>query len=117
MRGDGSVYRRGKRWWIAYYVDGNLRREPAGTSKAEAKAKLKMVHTAQRDGSYLTPAQRQLTVDDLLDDLVTRLRNNKRASIAKVASHLRAVRSELGKRRAVDLDTSAVEHYQAMRLA
>lgn len=117
MRGDGHIYQRGRRWWIQYSVEGERRREPAGTSKAEAKARLKMIHTALRDGSYLSPDQRQATVDDLLDDLVMHLRNRKRASVDKVASHLRAVRAELGHVRAIALDTAAVERYQAKRQA
>jgi integrase len=117
MRGDGYTYQRGRRWWIGYYVDGKLQREPGGTSKAEARAKLKMVHEARRDGSYLAPDQRTVTVDDLLDDLLTHLRNKGRASVAKVESHLRSIRAELGALRAIALDTATVEQYQHDRLA
>lgn len=117
MRGDGYVYQRGKRWWVGHYVNGKLEREPGGTSKSEAKAKLKTIHEQLRAGTYLAPDQRTVTVDDLLDDLVTHLTNRKRASVSKVTSHLRAVRAAIGHRRAVDLDTSTVERYQAERLA
>jgi integrase len=117
MRGDGSVYRHGKGWWIAYYVSGKLMRESGGTSKTDAKARLKQVHKAQREGSYLAPVQRQARVNDLLDDLVTHLRNDKKASVNKTVSHLQAVRKQLGHVRAVALDTATVERYQAERLA
>jgi integrase len=117
MRGDGYTYQRGRRWWIGYYVGGELRREPGGATKTEARAKLRAIHTARREGTYLAPDQRQATVDDLLDDLVTHLRNKGRASVDKVASHLRAVRAELGSVRAIALDTAMLEAYQARRLA
>ncbi len=117
MRGDGYIYKRGSRWWIGYYVGGILQREPGGDSKTEARDRLKAVHKARRDGSYLALDERKITVDDLLDDLVMHLRNAGRASVNKVASHLRAVRAELGHVRAIELDTAAVERYQAGRLA
>jgi hypothetical protein len=45
MRGDGRVYQRGARWWIAYYAPQNGRsvehREPGGKTEAEARRLLR----------------------------------------------------------------------------
>ncbi len=117
MKGDGRVFRRGGQWWIDYYAGSKRVREPAGTSKAKAKAKLKALHRDLRDGAYLAPEQRLATVDDLLDDLVRHLENKGIASIRKARSHLVAVREGLGHARAVELDTSMVEAYQLRRRA
>ena len=65
MRGDGSIYKRGRRWWVAYYRDGKLYREPGGDSKREAREKLRETHRRVIDGSFLTPSERRITVNDL----------------------------------------------------
>ena len=41
MRGDGRVFQRGNRWWIAYYVSGREIREPGGTTEKAARQRLK----------------------------------------------------------------------------
>src|SRR5688572_22437397 len=45
MRGDGRVFQRGNRWWIAYYAPQNGRsvehREPGGKTEAEARRLLR----------------------------------------------------------------------------
>ena len=116
MRGDGSVYRRGRCWWIAYYVNGKLIREPAGDSKTAAKEKLKATHEQLLGRTYRTPEQRRVTVGNLLDDLLVHLHNKGLASAAKAESHLEAVRAQLGHFRAESLDTATLERYQAARL-
>jgi len=119
MRGDGFVFQRGKRWWIGYNKDGTFHREPCGkdvTSKTDARAVLRGIHKEITRGSYLTPVQRQVTVNDLLDELVVYLKNKGAASARKVESHVRAVKSALGRVRAVDLNSAAVERYQRDRL-
>jgi len=116
VRGDGFVFQRGSRWWIGYNRDGTLYREPAGTSKGQAKARLRQVHKAAASGTLLTPQERRITVAGLLDDLLTHLENKGLRSARKSASHMRAVRDELGHLRAADLSTADVERYQATRL-
>jgi len=117
MRGDGFVFQRGRRWWIGYYKDRKFYREAVGTTKTAAKERLKEVHRQILGGAFLTPQERRVTVDDLLDDLVIHLEVKGAASAAKVKSHLKAVRRELGHIRAVDLNTPAMERYQLSRLS
>ena len=43
MTGAGRVFRRGKRWWLAYYTDGAEQRESCGPdcqSEREARRRL-----------------------------------------------------------------------------
>ena len=43
-RGSGSVYMRGKTWWITYYDEGRQHWESAETTdKAKARGKLKII--------------------------------------------------------------------------
>jgi integrase len=119
MRGDGHVYKRGNRWWVAYHKDGERFREPCGkdvTSKTDAKAILKRIRGEIARGTYLAPAQRELTVDAVLDELVVYLKNRGAASVRKVESHLKAVRAVLGRVHAVDLNSPEIERYQRIRL-
>ena len=114
-RGSGHIYRRGKRWWIAYYRDGTLHRESAGTSEEQAGKRLKAI-MRQSDDAFLPPRVRRLTVGDLLDDLVTHLKVKGIASLAKVLSHVKPLRDTFGAIRAMALDTPRVEAYQKDRL-
>ncbi len=41
-----------------YYVNGGLAREPAGTSEETAREKLKEIHKALNQGTYLAPSQK-----------------------------------------------------------
>jgi integrase len=111
VRGDGSAYERGKRWWIAYYVNGKLHREPAGKTKKSATDKLKAVHKALRAGTYLEPEQRQVTVNELLNEMLTQAENNGLKSARKLRSHLQAVRRAFGERRALEITTAMLARY------
>lgn len=119
MRGDGFVYKRGSRWWVGHSVNGALHREACGpevTTKREARAYLAKLHGEVNKGTYLAPAQRDVRVDDVLDDLVVYLTNKGAASVGKTVSHLQAVRAALGGVRVVNLDTASIERYQRARL-
>jgi integrase len=116
MRGDGSIYQRGKMWWICYWRDGKRYREPGGDNKTVAKNRLKEVRREIMAGTFLSPQQRAVTVDDLLDDLAVHLKNKGAASSSKASSHMKALRVQLGSFRATSLNTSDVERYQAARL-
>lgn len=120
MRGDGRIYKRGSRYWISYYVhqDGRSveQREPAGKTETEALRKLKAIRKAIHRDEYLAPEGRKVTVDSLLDDLETYLRNKGAKSVEKVVSHVQAARQFFGSMRAADVTTKDVEDYTARRL-
>ena len=41
MHGDGRIYKRGNRYWIEYYANGEQKRESGGKTEPEARRKLK----------------------------------------------------------------------------
>ena len=90
MRGDGRVFKRGNRWWIAYNIDKKEHRESAGRTRQEAEALL-----AHRMGHDPAPMA-QKTVSDLLDTVVADYRANRAKSLTTLLSHVRAVRTEMG---------------------
>jgi integrase len=117
MRGDGFVFQRGKRWWIGYYRDGAFHREAVGTSKTAAKDRLKEVRRQIFQGNYQTPAERRMTVSDLLEALRLHLTNKGLRSIRKVTSHMQAMlKAPIAALRAAALTTADVERYQQDRL-
>lgn len=117
--GDGRTFKRGKHWWIAYWVDGVEIREPAGNAVMTEEAAGKRLRARRREAmasEFLSPREQSVRVDDILDDLLTHLRAKGTRSADKVESHLVAVRSALGRRHAVDLTTAQLERYQTDRL-
>jgi integrase len=116
MRGDGSVFKRGRRWWVAYYVNRKLHREPGGSTKQAAKDRLQEIHKEVRGGTFQTAQQRRVTVSDLLDDVLADLTSRGLASADKAESHAKAVKAGIGQIRADQLDTAAIGAYQKVRL-
>lgn len=115
MRGDGSLFLRGSIWWAAYWADGQRLRESLHTTdEKEAGRRLQKIRKARERGAYLLPRERRVTINDLLDDLITHLeaKGGPATTTSKVKSHLKAVRLELGHLRAAVLDTATVERLQ-----
>lgn len=112
MRGSGRIYQRGPVWWIAYYRRGKEIRESARTTdrqKAERLLKHKRGELAaeQYGGKpFMGPAQRRITVGELLDALEADYRLQAKGN---PRFHLKAVREGFGHRRAVDVSTGDVD--------
>ena len=132
MRGDGRVFKRGARWWIAYYAPRSGKvveyREPAfvveragedarpARSRQEALRALRARRREIQGERFVAPPERRITVGMLLDDLLTHLRTKGARSADKIAAHMQAVRRALGDRRAAELTTPMVERYVEERL-
>jgi integrase len=117
LRGDGSIYLRGRTWWATYYANGERQRESLKTEDEDlARKKLRKLLRGVVAGEVPTVAQRRATVGDLLDDLLLNMSNRAVASVDKVTSHLKAVRAELEDVPAAKLETAQVEACQAQWL-
>lgn len=76
MRGDGSVYLRGKIWWMSFYRDGRqVLMSTKEESEYKARVKLRAV-MRMRDDEFAEPRFRRVTVGEL----VTQLLNHYEAS-------------------------------------
>jgi integrase len=118
--GDGRVYLRGRRYWIAYYAPVRGRneqvREPGGATEAEARKLLARrladvrLHREGRS-QYAGPAAAKMTVkrvvEAYLDDAETRGLRSLRAS----SSHAKAVIEEIGSTRLTLLSSDTVSRY------
>src|SRR5882672_7052161 len=92
--GSGSVYRRGKTYWLKFYKDGQAIYESAKTSdKAEARRVLQSRMGQLADGRYAGPAAERITFDDLAEMVLKDYSVNGKKSLpdteARIRLHLR----------------------------
>ncbi len=119
LRGFGTVYRRGRVYWIAYWWRGQQKRESSGSTK-EVDAQRLLKRRLQELGKdrFIDPkAEERVCMNDLFDAVVTDYRNNERRSLATLEDRLIPLRAAFGLDRAVDVDEARIEKYKANRLA
>ena len=123
MRGDGRVFKRGDRFWVAYYVKKACRsveiREPGGRTANQALKKLKQrrKELGAQDLGLLTftgPESERVTIEDLLHSLEEHYRIKKREQ-EKAFSHMKHLQAFFGFERAVQVTGVSVQRYIAHR--
>lgn len=117
--GSGCVYRRGKTWWLTYYVNGKQVWESARTrDKAEARRRLHAKLGQLAEGRYVGPAAERMTFDDLMTLVVNDYKANGRRSLDMVELRTRKhLAPFFGGTRAVHITTEMVTAYIARRQA
>lgn len=111
--GSGSVYQRGKTWWMTYYVNGKQVWESAKTKdKAEARRILQSRIGQLADGRYLGPAAERVTFEELAEGFFNDYRANERRSLdmaeQRVRKHLRPF---FGHKRAHEMTSADVQAF------
>lgn len=117
MSTQGRIFSRGPKFWIAYYVRGKEYREPGGATEAKAR---KLLQTRLREiygDRFVGPEEKRITIDELLENLLTHLKTKGAKSIGSIKSHLKPVRARFALTRAVDLTSTMVEQFIAERMA
>jgi integrase len=123
-RGDGRVFVRNRSpfWWISYCRNGKEIRESTGLAateknrkKAEGRLKQRLGEiAAEKHGglAFIEPAQRRITVNELLDALEQDYKVRDKAS-AQFKSHLKRIREAFGDWRAINLAAApeAIDSY------
>jgi Protein of unknown function (DUF3631) len=110
--GSGRVFLRGRRWWIAWCIDGKEVREPGGETQREAARKLR---DRVRQGDDYAPGQDRVTVRKLVDEYLVPRRGLR--SLDKLRSHSVALLALLGNRRAARVTSGDLAAYEAAREA
>jgi integrase len=110
--GSGRVFARGRRWWIAWCIDGKEIREPGGATQREAGRKLR---DRVRQGDDYAPGQDRVTVRDLVTEYLVSRRSIR--SLDKLRSHSIALLALLGNRRAARVTSADLTSYEAAREA
>ncbi len=110
----GSIYQRGKVYWIKYYRDGKPYRESTGSARQRDATKL----LKQREGAIacgtFTGLERA-TFDDLAADLLNDYGNNCRKAKPMVEYYVKRLRKRFGGRKAAHITTDMIRAYVAAR--
>ena len=117
IRGFGSVYQRGQVWWVRYSHRGREHRESTGSEReTDAWRKLKQRWKEIGRGRFVGPSEDRVTVNAILDTLVTEYATHERRSHGVLSCRLAPLRAAFGDMRGVDITAAHVESYKASRL-
>jgi len=118
-RGDGSVFLRGRIWWVAYSFRGKLFQESSRSTDEKAARKLLRARLRKVDKpNFVDPAKElRHTIIDMKDLLETSYRNNGLKSIASMRSCFKQVEKFFEFHRVVDIDEVEVDKFISDRLA
>lgn len=123
-RGYGRIFKRGGRYWIAYYAPKDGRsvehREAGGQTEKEARNKLKdRLHEVEnhRRGIEKFQGRRQerVTVEELLQNLERDYQIHGRKSFPQLRAHLRHIRAFFAMDRALAVSAERLRHFIASR--
>ena len=117
MRGMGSLYKRGNVWWVAYYVNGALKRESTQSTKESMARKLLKQRLGEvTSGAFIEPKERRVTVEELLDTLEADYQLREGRAYKQFQAHLKPNREALGHFRALDITAARIDRYVKHRL-
>jgi integrase len=113
----GSIYLRGKVYWIKYYKDGKPLRESARTGDFEtAQAELAKRINEVKHGKTPNIQLPRVKFDDLSEDFLRDYRINGRKSLARAKFSVMRLEAFFGWMRVIDIDTSKIYKYVEGRL-
>src|SRR5262249_48890559 len=117
--GSGSVYRRGKVWWLSYYANGHHVCESSGTrDKSPAKEMLQCRLGSVAEGRYLGLRPDRVTLDELAQDMLNDYRINAKKSLKDAERAVKTVIRLLdGQQKAQSLGSTGISRYVAQRQA
>lgn len=114
----GSLYRRGRIWWIKYYSNGKAFRE--SSKSANLSNAKRLLHRREGEvsiGCHLGRNADRVRFEELAEDLINDYRANNRKSLAwakrRVELHLAPF---FERARAVDITTARIRSYTMRRL-
>ena len=112
----GSVYQRGRIWWVKYYQDGKPYRESSSSAKRkEADQLLKKREGSIATGIFTDLRPERTTFKDLAADLLNDYSNNQRKSLEMVQGYVVRLGRYFGKAKANQITTDQVRPYIAYR--
>ena len=113
----GTIYKRGRIWWIAYYRNNQqLRESTHGTDVAEARRQLRIREGKISEGIPITRRTGQVRIAEILDAVLTDYRLNDRRSIRNAETRVRLhLAPAIGARRASEFTTTDVRAYALSR--
>lgn len=112
----GSLYKRGRIWWMKYYVDGRpIRESTRSTTDSEARRILRHREGLAAAGRPLNPGTAHLRIETLLANLLRDYQSNDRRSLKSAKGHLARLTRTFGVRRATTLSPLDLRVYIEQR--
>jgi integrase len=117
--GSGSVYRRGRVWWLSYYANGQHVSESSHSrDKGAAKEMLQSRLGSVAEGRYLGIRADHVTLDELAQDMLNDYRINAKKSLKDAERAVKTVVRLLGGRQKAQLvGPTNISAYVAQRQA
>jgi len=114
----GSIYKRGRTYWIKYYRQGKPYRESVKSEKeADAKRLLKKREGEIADGRLPGVYFDRIRFDELAEDFLADYRINQKKSTVRAERCVRQLKREFEGARATDITTPRIKTYIEKRLA
>jgi len=112
----GTLYLRGKTWWIKYYRNGKPYFETTRTQKeTEAKRKLKQREGQIADGKFPGLRVEKILFDELAQDLINDYKLNGKKSLDRIGHSLKHLNGYLIGLRASNITTDLIQKYIVKR--
>lgn len=113
VHGQGRIFRRGRRWWIAYYYLGREVREPSRSTNAKvAERLLKDRLGAIYAGTFIGPQQARVTVADLLVTLRVEMGARGLKGWYAIKGIFPRLAAALGQHRVIDVTPDVLLRYE-----
>lgn len=114
----GSLFKRGKVWWVKYYKNGKSFRESSSSDKKMvAKQFLSRKEGEIAEGKVPSVCYDKVRFIELADAFLQDYRINERKSIAKAQQTTNQLKRFFESSRIVDMTTSKIQEYIETRLA
>lgn len=115
-RGEGSIYLRGKTWWIAYYAGSRQVQESSKSPKQrDAEQLLRRRLGELGTQTYIGPQCERVTFEDLCERIRTAYRVEDRKSLRRMEEALANLANFFAGQRAMAIGLSSLEAYAVRR--
>ena len=108
----GSIYQRGKTYWIKYYRNGKPYRESSNSPKeTDAKRLLRLREGQIAEGKFYGLKAEKTTFDELAEDLITDYKMNDKKSLDRAIRSVSHLKSRFEGWRANNITTDQIKNY------
>ena len=116
-RGEGSVFQRGRIWWIKYHVRGRPHRESSASADRREAVRLLRRRLGEVSAGRHAPEADRVSFDDLVLLVEDDYRLNGHRSLDRVQRAFKRLRSHFGYDRAVEITPDRLAAYTRSRIA
>src|SRR5687768_15822635 len=115
-RGEGSVFQRGRVWWIAYYRSGKLVRESSKSDRERDAVTLLRKRLGEIGaGTYVAPDAARVQFEKLVELVRGHYQLQGRASGARMETAVKQLAQSFAGVRALDISEDRLAEYQIRR--